>query len=1122
MKHAKFQRILAFALTVVMILPLLPVVTFAEDDPNVYFAQDFSTATDFATANLKNGSGEWGKFATEPAIADGKMVVPLTELNHDKRIYLTHSQLKAADVEVVVWEADFEFSADANDNQGFRLRVQQLKFDETTYANGVKDTKADWPNIAFVKSSGMWYPDYSGEYIPGNVKVTPGEAFNFKMIFNMKEGTICTYVNGILDNVATGIFAQVNNSEVFYYADVQNMIFQANKVMFNPVYFAGASPTATCKIDNIKLYRDDTTIPVEYNGTKMNVVENSDFLLKQTNSTFQYAEVTKGEDTRYTAKDTVKIDGLGYKINATYADGVKYLAQDFGIFQYVNEIGADYGFGGDLPPVGTYSIEDGVDASALAFKYLKIPFKAGSETNGTGEGSLVDKNMTYNNAEMSYAKTPVVEISADYFFSAGAKGTVQAQAKSYQSGSSAKTWLDLFQVQFNGGATGQLIASGTKVADAVEPKAGEWFNVMMNINLVKGTATLYLNGVAYMTGIKLAATNLTIPADQLMMSKVNKLGTAYGGVTVDAFAADSYFGIKNIVAEDGPKAGLKIDGVDVSLPIGADYSFNQKGKIFQQAVITYAVPAGAPAGTAPKVETIVAAQATSVLVTAEMEDASIVTTYTTGLFELDFEDAVYEDGKPVAVGGQLAAVHPNHAIKSEGEGDAANKYMHIPFQGKANPSTNEEKNSSNWDKSLKTKNPEILADGRYVIEIDYRPHAGFAADGNPTIEAQFEKLSCKDAEGNEKTNGQYFSLFTINVKTGELKIGAHAMDPVKVENAPTLTMDQWNTVKVIIDAEKGAMELYLNDELHTSAAAVKVQYYSGGWQNYENATHLVLPADRLIVAKCNKQAAFYTEDPTQDMYYIDVDNITLRYLKDVVFTLDGAETKLPEGSMVNLDRNNSDKLLAAAITVDGKTEYITDMKFMPKNGMDIKTYWITSKSFTTEAKAEFRMGTPSGIRFLSSIKQEELLALRYVDLYDAEKNPGTTLKEVKYGTIIAPADFLVEGEDFTKAVLDAKGTDGYVEVLGIPREEYNFDGLKDKYIGIAGSLTNIKEENLDRDFIGRGFIELVMTDGTSIIQYADWTNNAANISKLAEDTLAANTNLSDVKKAFVESFIVAG
>jgi len=108
-------------------------------------------------------------------------------------------------------------------------------------------------------------------------------------------------------------------------------------------------------------------------------------------------------------------------------------------------------------------------------------------------------------------------------------------------------------------------------------------------------------------------------------------------------------------------------------------------------------------------------------------------------------------------------------------------------------------------------------------------------------------------------------------------------------------------------------------------------------------------------------------------------------------------------------------------------------------------------------------------------------------------------ENIRIGTIIIPEDMVTELDMVTVAALDAAGIN-YVKVLANIDNPFAKDGTTNIY---AGSLVNIKEANLDRDFIGVGYIEITKENG-DILHYYSSTTAKRNISYVAtcalEDT----------------------
>ena len=124
--------------------------------------------------------------------------------------------------------------------------------------------------------------------------------------------------------------------------------------------------------------------------------------------------------------------------------------------------------------------------------------------------------------------------------------------------------------------------------------------------------------------------------------------------------------------------------------------------------------------------------------------------------------------------------------------------------------------------------------------------------------------------------------------------------------------------------------------------------------------------------------------------------------------------------------------------------------------------------------------TASGLRFKSVYDNDYLEKMAAIAAAQGE--------EMEIGTLIAPADY-IKGE-FTHAAL---GKGNYVEVMADLNTPFsNANGVTT----IAGSLVNIKEANLDRDFAGIGFIKI----GNEYFYTDNYT--VKNVSDIASAALA--------------------
>ena len=133
--------------------------------------------------------------------------------------------------------------------------------------------------------------------------------------------------------------------------------------------------------------------------------------------------------------------------------------------------------------------------------------------------------------------------------------------------------------------------------------------------------------------------------------------------------------------------------------------------------------------------------------------------------------------------------------------------------------------------------------------------------------------------------------------------------------------------------------------------------------------------------------------------------------------------------------------------------------------------------------ASIRLNNKNGIRFYTSVDQERIAELQA---------SGAT---VELGTIIAPAD-LISGE-FTHEDenIDVK----YVAENSDGSFKY-YQGING-WSGVVGSIVNVKDTNISRSFVARGYVKV--TDGdNSYTYYADYydgnmTNNTRSLQYVA-------------------------
>ncbi len=140
----------------------------------------------------------------------------------------------------------------------------------------------------------------------------------------------------------------------------------------------------------------------------------------------------------------------------------------------------------------------------------------------------------------------------------------------------------------------------------------------------------------------------------------------------------------------------------------------------------------------------------------------------------------------------------------------------------------------------------------------------------------------------------------------------------------------------------------------------------------------------------------------------------------------------------------------------------------------------------TETKSSIRLTSDPGLRFATEI-DTDLLALLLAD---------ENVASVSYGHLIAPTDMLGDAGlvmDCMHPLLTVKNTlNAFYEFDNDPSTSH-----------FVGSIIEIKQGNMDRDFSARGFMEIVLTDDTVIYIYSAITYSVSAADQ-AQRTINAN------------------
>ena len=133
----------------------------------------------------------------------------------------------------------------------------------------------------------------------------------------------------------------------------------------------------------------------------------------------------------------------------------------------------------------------------------------------------------------------------------------------------------------------------------------------------------------------------------------------------------------------------------------------------------------------------------------------------------------------------------------------------------------------------------------------------------------------------------------------------------------------------------------------------------------------------------------------------------------------------------------------------------------------------------------------SGIRFTSYLSESAIALV---------KEALAAGKTVSYGTLIAPADYVVAAGAFTKEALGKltvpAGKAAYADIpLRYSGRDSDGDGV---YEAFSATLINIKEENLERAFASVAYVTI---DGTTYYSAYNTVDNARSVRQVANDIL---------------------
>ena len=295
--------------------------------------------------------------------------------------------------------------------------------------------------------------------------------------------------------------------------------------------------------------------------------------------------------------------------------------------------------------------------------------------------------------------------------------------------------------------------------------------------------------------------------------------------------------------------------------------------------------------------------------------------------------------------------------------------------------------------------------------------------------------------------GETFTLPAL--EAGKYYVGYEGVTEIVVTEALNLTTATY-TYEVKVDGEVKATVAY--GETYTLPALEAGKYYVG----YEGVSEVV------VTEALELTTATYT-------YEVTIDGVlaaTLQY--GSIFSLPAA----PEGKQY----------------VDG---YVAGQEFVVTEALAFFTedipFVAPVVAITMVEGAQLRFNEVIGMRYRATVDAAAVAA------YEAEGY------DVEMGTLISPADII-----------------GSFDALTFEADENNYiDVVTDGYYAtseneIAGSIVNIKETNIGRNYIARSYVKLTAKDGSVYVSYATETDNTRSVKFLAnavidDDALPVNT-----------------
>ena len=183
-------------------------------------------------------------------------------------------------------------------------------------------------------------------------------------------------------------------------------------------------------------------------------------------------------------------------------------------------------------------------------------------------------------------------------------------------------------------------------------------------------------------------------------------------------------------------------------------------------------------------------------------------------------------------------------------------------------------------------------------------------------------------------------------------------------------------------------------------------------------------------------------------------------------TIDGKEYKAKSGEIFTLPQNTDSRFIAYT---NGSNYYNSADSLKITENISLTSIYLTADMLSG---ASIRIKPSAGLRFYMDTD---------LDLIDSLIEGGIN---VEMGTLIAPKDLL--GTDELTHNLDNSQVTRFVDVKYSASRKYYQENGKSY---IVGSIVDIKESNINREFVGRGYIRITIGSSTKTV-YASYYNDS--------------------------------